>query len=175
MDSGQRAADSEVGGSAGETVAEGATVRIARRDDVAAIVRLIDGGTADGSSRETPDALRRYLEVFEELQLDPNSELLVLDVEGDVVGTASLTYSLGLARQGMRRCTVESVHVAADWRSQGLGAVLIQAAIDLAHARGCGVVQLTSDKRRTDAHRFYRQLGFATSHEGFKLYLTKPL
>jgi hypothetical protein len=44
-------------------------------------------------------------------------------------------------------------------------------AIECARARRCGLVQLMSNKRRGDAHRFYGSLGFAESHNGFRLTL----
>ena len=41
--------------------------------------------------------------------------------------------------------------------------------IERARDKGARLVQLTSDKTRTDAIRFYESLGFTASHEGFKL------
>lgn len=145
-------------------------VRVARRQDVPALVALLADDSL-GKDRESAADLAAYLEAWDEMALDPNAEMLVLDVEGLVIGTATLTYARHLARMGMRRCTVESVRIAAAYRGQGLGRVLMDACVDMARARGCGVIQLTSDKRRTDAHRFYQRLGFEASHEGMKLYL----
>lgn len=154
----------------GVSVCEEVLVRIARRADVPAIVALLADDML-GRTREDPSDLDPYVEAFDEMALDPNSDLLVLDLDGEVVGTAHLVYGRSLARKGQRRCTLESVQVAARLRSRGLGALLIGAAIDLARAHGCGSVQLTSHKSRTDAHRFYRRLGFEASHEGMKLIL----
>jgi GNAT superfamily N-acetyltransferase len=58
-----------------------------------------------------------------------------------------------------------------DLRGRGLGHTLMEWAIEEARRRGCALVQLTSDKRRDEAHRFYGRLGFTASHEGFKLRL----
>jgi GNAT superfamily N-acetyltransferase len=58
-----------------------------------------------------------------------------------------------------------------DLRGQGLGGALIAWAVDEARRRGCVLVQLTSDNRREEAHRFYGRLGFVASHTGFKLHL----
>lgn len=145
-------------------------VRVARRNDVPALVGLMLDDTL-GAQRESADDLTPYLDAWDEMALDPNCEMLVLDLLGQVVGTATLTYSRHLARRGMRRCTVEAVRVAAAHRGKGLGAVLMESCVDLARARGCGLIQLTTDKRRVDAHRFYQRLGFEASHEGMKLYL----
>jgi GNAT superfamily N-acetyltransferase len=65
--------------------------------------------------------------------------------------------------------------VAARARGRGLGAAMIGWAVDESRRRGCGLVQLTTDKSRTDARRFYERLGFVASHEGMKLALTPSL
>ena len=88
-----------------------------------------------------------------------------------VVGTLQLTFIPGLTRGGAERLLIEAVRIASSRRGEGLGGDLIRWAIERGRERGCGLVQLTSDTRRTDAHRFYERLGFAKSHEGFKLYL----
>lgn len=79
-----------------------------------------------------------------------------------------LTYIPGLSRGGMRRALVEAVRVRSDLRGQRIGEQLMEDAMTRARARGCGMMQLTTDKRRTDAHRFYARLGFEASHEGMK-------
>ncbi|MFS0564097.1 GNAT family N-acetyltransferase [Brevibacillus invocatus] len=53
-----------------------------------------------------------------------------------------------------------------------MGEALFRHAIELAKEHDCGLVQLTTDKKRPDAHRFYDRLGFVASHEGMKLSLT---
>ena len=89
----------------------------------------------------------------------------------DVVGTCQLSFLPGLARRGAFRAQIEAVRVRADHRGRGLGEGMIAWAIAEAGRRGCALVQLTTDKARTDAHRFYERLGFVPSHVGFKLYL----
>ncbi|OYQ35620.1 GNAT family N-acetyltransferase [Niveispirillum lacus] len=145
-------------------------VRVAQRRDVPEMVALLTDDLL-GQGREQSTDLEPYYEAWDEIILDPNAEILILDLDGRVVGMAQLNYARGLGRKGMRRCTIEAVRVAANLRSKGLGAILMENCIDLARARGCGLVQLTTDKRRTDAHRFYQRLGFDASHEGMKLYL----
>ena len=93
-------------------------------------------------------------------------------VEGDsIVGCLQLTVIPGLARQGMTRAQIEAVRVDRDHRGQGIGEALFHLAIDLARDAGCGLIQLTTDKSRPEAHRFYERLGFVASHEGMKLAL----
>jgi GNAT superfamily N-acetyltransferase len=95
----------------------------------------------------------------------------VADAGGQVAGTLQLTLIPGLSRHGMLRAQIEGVRVAASWRGQGLGRALIGWAIEEARRSGCGLVQLTSDKRRPDAIRLYEALGFTPTHEGLKLSL----
>ena len=88
-----------------------------------------------------------------------------------MVATLQLSVLPGLARRGSTRMQIEAVRVRSDLRGLGLGEALVRWSIDHARARGCALVQLTSDKARTEAHRFYGRLGFVASHEGFKLRL----
>ncbi|MFC4112291.1 GNAT family N-acetyltransferase [Nonomuraea zeae] len=145
--------------------------RQARRDDVPAIVAMLADDHL-GATREGDPGDERYLTAFERIDANPFDELIVAEQEGKVVGTMQLTYLAGLSRLGAERCQIEAVRVAATTRGQGLGRKMIEWAVDRARARGCAVVQLTSDKSRTDAHRFYDSLGFTASHEGYKLSLS---
>ena len=88
-----------------------------------------------------------------------------------MVGTLQLTVLPSLSRGGALRSQVEAVRVAGSQRGKGLGEALLLWAVEESRARGCSLVQLTTDKQRTDAHRFYERLGFVASHEGMKLLL----
>ncbi|MFF3318786.1 GNAT family N-acetyltransferase [Streptomyces sp. NPDC003035] len=115
-----------------------------------------------------------YERAFADIDGDPRNEMLVL-VDGElVVGCLQATYIPGLGKGGAERCLIEAVRIRADRRGGGLGRELMRRAVERARERGCGLVQLTSDKRRTEAHRFYASLGFARSHDGFKLPLQPP-
>ena len=105
------------------------------------------------------------------IDADPNHELFIVEAEGAAIGIFQLTYLPGIARKGMWRGLVESVHVSPEHRNKGYGRQMMRWAIERCRARGCGMVQLTSNKKRLDAHRFYRTLGFDQSHEGFKVFL----
>ncbi|MCE6999262.1 GNAT family N-acetyltransferase [Saccharothrix sp. S26] len=146
-------------------------IRRATAEDVPAIVALLADDQL-GASRETPDDLAPYLRAFEAVDAAGHEVLAVAERDGEVVGTLQLTVLRGLSRRGATRAQVEGVRVASQARGQGVGERLLRWAVDEAEARGCAVVQFTSDKTRTDAHRFYRRLGFVASHEGFKLALS---
>lgn len=114
-----------------------------------------------------------YAAAFEAIDADPRSELVVVEAKGQVIGCLQLTFLPGLSYQGAERVQIEGVRIAAPCRGQGMGAALMEWAVDRARRRGCRIVQLTTNKTRADAHRFYERLGFVASHEGMKLTL-KP-
>ena len=144
--------------------------RTARRADVPVIVAMIteDPVTA---SRPSPAVEPDYYAAFEAVDADPRNELIVVESDGEIVGTMQLTYIPGLSRRGGERAQIEAVRVAVPLRGRGIGRAMLRWAVERATERGCALVQLTSDKARTEAHRFYGALGFTASHEGFKLLL----
>ncbi|MGO8957642.1 MAG: GNAT family N-acetyltransferase [Streptosporangiaceae bacterium] len=154
-------------------VADPVALRRASADDVAAIVGLLAadqlGANRDGVHSEADVAA--YTAAFRAIDADPAHLLLVAESAGEIVGTMQLSFLPGLARRGALRAQIEAVRVAASLRGSGLGGAMMRWAIDEARRRGCALVQLTSDKSRTDAHRFYERLGFVASHEGMKLAL----
>ncbi|MGW0497925.1 GNAT family N-acetyltransferase [Streptomyces sp. NPDC003007] len=145
-------------------------IRAAVADDVQAIVTML-ADDALGAQRESPDDLTPYLAALERLSADPNQHLVVAVRGGRVVGTLQLTIIPGLSRRGATRSIVEGVRIHVNERGSGLGTQLIEWAVDESRNQGCQLVQLTSDKSRADAHRFYERLGFTASHTGFKLQL----
>ncbi|MCX5196563.1 GNAT family N-acetyltransferase [Streptomyces sp. NBC_00249] len=144
--------------------------RIATRRDLPAVLALLadEDRVVDPASVVAGPAQER---AFADIEADPRNEMLVLADGEEVLGCLQLTYIPGLGQDGQERALVEAVRVRADRRGGGLGAELMRLAVDRARARGCGLVQLTSNKRRGAAHRFYERLGFERSHEGFKLRL----
>ncbi|MGZ3273167.1 MAG: N-acetyltransferase family protein [Caulobacteraceae bacterium] len=146
-------------------------IRPAAEADLPALVALLAGDIL-GRERDDPSLPLDpgYARAFAEIRARPDLHLMVGELDGEVVATLQLAFIPGLARKGAWRAIVEAVHVRADRRSQGLGARMIAWAADAARARGdCPFLQLTTDKRRKDAHRFYERLGFQQSHEGYKL------
>lgn len=144
--------------------------RATERDLVSMIELLIDDDF--GSQRESLDDLAPYIDAFQAIDSDPNQLLVVMERDGLIIGTQHLTFMPGLSYKGATRLQIEEVRIASSERGNGLGSTLIEWAIEQARERGCFLVQLTSNAARTDAHRFYRRLGFEQSHAGFKLKLT---
>ncbi|MFO7546089.1 MAG: GNAT family N-acetyltransferase [Trueperaceae bacterium] len=146
--------------------------RAATPADVSAIVRMLAddplGAKRERFASPLPDTYER---AFEAIDHDPNNELVVATIAGRVVGAMQLTFIPYLTHQGSWRALIEGVRVDASVRSQGVGQRMFRWAIERARARGCRIVQLTTDKSRPDAVRFYQRLGFVASHEGMKLVL----
>jgi len=143
--------------------------RRARTSDLPAIIGLLADDPL-GQTREDaamPPAAA-YTEAFDAIDRDPNQLLAVVTTDDRVVGTLQITFLPGLSRKGMWRGQIEGVRIAADHRGAGLGGRVFEWAIAQCRARGCGLVQLTTDRERPDAHRFYEQLGFTASHLGYK-------
>jgi GNAT superfamily N-acetyltransferase len=135
--------------------------------DLDAIVALLADDVL-GAGREKPGH-PAYGAAFAAIEADANQLLAVVEEDGRIVGCLQLSFIPGLSRLGMWRGQIESVRVAANHRGAGLGRRMFEWAIGECRARGCGLVQLTTDKARPDARRFYESLGFTASHEGMKL------
>jgi GNAT superfamily N-acetyltransferase len=145
------------------------TMRAAEAADLPAILRLLADDPL-GKNRETAvDA--PYQAAFAAIAADPNQEVVVAELDGRVVGCFQLSFIPGLSRRGAWRAQIESVRIDSALRGRGAGQAMMGWAIARARTRGCALVQLTTDKRRPDAHRFYARLGFVASHEGMKLEL----
>ncbi len=149
--------------------------RTSTKEDLPTIIKMLVDDQL-GSTREDPSEPinPQYLEAFEIIDNDPNNELIVLesiDVESEsvVIGILQLTYIPYLTYKGSWRCLIEGVRIHEDYRGQGLGTQLFEWAIQTKE-KNCNIVQLTSNKERNEAIRFYESLGFKASHEGFKLF-----
>ncbi|WP_211844028.1 GNAT family N-acetyltransferase [Neoroseomonas oryzicola] len=143
--------------------------RRATAADVPAIVAMLADDVL-GAAREKPgDAA--YDAAFAAIAADANQLLAVVEIDGRVAGCLQLSFIPGLSHRGMWRGQIESVRIAAEARGGGLGRRMFEWAIEQCRDRGCGIVQLTTDKARGDARRFYESLGFVASHEGMKLKL----
>jgi GNAT superfamily N-acetyltransferase len=145
-------------------------IRRATRADVPAIVTMLRDDQLGATRESTPDD-PVYLDAFDAVAADPHQWLVVGVLSGSVVASLQLTIIPGLSRRGARRALIEAVRVRSDQRGGGLGATLIGWAVEKARAEGCVMVQLTTDRSRVDAHRFYERLGFEASHFGYKLML----
>ena len=122
-----------------------------------------------GRERFSDPLPETYGTAFEAIADDPNNELIVACLGREIVGVLQLTFIPYLTYRGSWRALIEGVRVADGYRSQKIGQQLFEWAINRAKARDCRVVQLTTDKARPDALRFYERLGFRGTHEGLKL------
>ena len=146
--------------------------RSANGEDLPRLVALLADDALGATREDNSEPLNpRYSAAFQSIDDDPNNELIVVECDSKLAGMLQLTFIPYLTHTGSWRCLIEGVRVAASFRGQGLGSQMIEWAVDRARVRHCSIVQLTSDKQRPDAIRFYQALGFSASHEGFKLKL----
>lgn len=148
-------------------------IRIAKREDLSAIVEMIAndklGHLRENNRKPLPEC---YFEAFKNIDKDPNQELMVMESHiGKIIGTLQLSFIQYLTYQGGIRAQIEAVRIREDYRGKGIGQELFVWAIKRAREKGAHVVQLTTDKKRPEALRFYEKLGFKSSHEGMKLHL----
>lgn len=148
-------------------------IREATQDDVAAIVTMLADDDL-GRLREIAKAPLddAYLAAFEAIDADPNNRLVLLEDQGEIVGTLQVTFIPNLTFRGGWRAQIEGVRTAAARRGEGLGRQLLEWAIETAARQGCHLIQLTTNSAREDARRFYESFGFQATHAGMKLYLT---
>lgn len=150
----------------------GVVFRPAQRADLPSIVRMLaDDDLGSQRERYEEPLPEPYFSAFEKIDKDPNHELIVAELDGDVVGTLHLMFLPSISFQGGLRAQVESVRVEEKYRGRGIGREMMKWAIERARARGAHLVQLTTHRSREDAHRFYERLGFTKSHAGMKLSL----
>ncbi len=148
------------------------SVRLARRTDLPSIVRMLADDDL-GSRRECyEDPLpESYYSAFDQIENDPNHELIIAERDGEAIGTLHLIFIPSISYQGGLRAQVESVRVDKRFQSRGIGSQMMQWTIERARQRGAHIMQLTTHQTRLDAHRFYERLGFKGSHLGMKLSL----
>ncbi len=146
--------------------------RLAQADDLMDIVRMLSDDTL-GATREKfePILSEKYLRAFENITNDPHQELTIVEMNGEKVGTFQLTFIQYLTHQGGLRAQIEAVRTHSNYRGKGIGKKVFDYIIERAKQKGCTMVQLTSDKQRPDAIKFYEAIGFVATHEGMKLKL----
>jgi GNAT superfamily N-acetyltransferase len=152
--------------------AHGHVVRLAAPGDARAIATLLAAGslTPDQEDESSP---HRYAAAVDRIR-EGGGEVYVAVVADQVVGVCQVSRLEHLQHAGGHVAELESVHVAATHRNEGVGTALLEACTAWATKHGCYRVQLTSNLRRPDAHRFYEANGFAASHVGFKLAIEPP-
>lgn len=145
-------------------------IRRATSADLPALIALYADDDL-GKSRETRFPDERYTTAFQAIDSDPNHILAVGELNGEIVTTLLLSFLPGLSRHGAWRAQIEAMRVLRDMRGHGIGKQMLDWAIEESRMRQCDLVQLTSDNRRPDAHRFYERAGFEQTHLGFKLFI----
>lgn len=149
--------------------------RKANKTDVPFIVQMIAddelGKLRENYQNPLPEV---YYQAFANIDQDPNQELIVIENdESEIIGTLQLSFIQYLTYQGGIRAQIEAVRIRSDQRGQGIGETLFKWAINRAKEKGAHLLQLTTDKQRPEAIRFYEQLGFKATHEGMKLHFDK--
>ena len=146
--------------------------RPAKREDLPSIVRMLADDDLGSQRERFEDPLpESYYKAFERIANDVNHELIVVDIDGEVVGTLQLMFLPSISYQGGVRAQVESVRVDRKFRGRGIGCKMMKWVVERARGRDAHLVQLTTHRSREDAHRFYERLGFTKSHLGMKLNL----
>lgn len=145
------------------------SIRPITYDDVGAGALLVKGGSLTPEA-ERPDEVDAYWKAVQETRARLG-DVLVAELEGEVVGICQVMVFPHFQHTGSWCCELESVHVRADRRSQGIGSALLARAEALAQQRGCYRMQLTSRNVREDAHRFYLANGWDQTSQGFKKFL----
>lgn len=146
--------------------------RRAKLDDLKEIVCLLADDKL-GLTREqaSDEVAQSYVDAFAKIDSDPNQYLMVLESDEEIIGTCHLTLMPSLTFTGSTRMQIEAVRVHSIARGQNIGQQMIELAINWGKAHGAKIFQLTTNKKRPDALRFYEKLGFKATHEGMKLYL----
>jgi ribosomal protein S18 acetylase RimI-like enzyme len=148
--------------------------RLATKDDLMDIIKMLADDML-GSKREvySDNLSDNYTKAFEIINSDPNQELTIAEMNGENVATFHLTFIQYLTHHGGLRAQIEAVRINSQYRGQGIGRKVFDYAINRAKEKGCILIQLTTDKNRPDAIRFYESIGFIATHEGMKIKL-KP-
>ncbi|WP_372353016.1 GNAT family N-acetyltransferase [Pararhizobium sp. BT-229] len=148
------------------------SIRKADREDLPTIIALFASDTVGGHGDTTdPDAFPDYLAAFERITATPNETLYAAVLDGEVVGTFQTTILTTLVGRGSSNLMIEAVQTREDMRGRGIGEAMMRFALEEASRLGLSKVQLTSNRDRKDAHRFYERVGFEPSHLGFKIRL----
>ena len=146
--------------------------RKAEENDIYAIVAMI----ADDELGKKREHLKKplpneYMEAFKNINEDINQELTIVENEDkEIIGTLQLTFIQYLTYKGGIRAQIEAVRIRKDQRGKGLGKKMFVWAIARAKARKAHLLQLTTDKKRPKAIKFYEDLGFKSTHEGMKMH-----
>lgn len=145
-------------------------IRKAEKNDIEAILQImLEDMIGEKEDYDGNKIHENYIKAFETINRNDWQYLAVAVQNSKVIGTFQLSFIPNIIYTGALICLVEAVLVSSEYRGKGIGSYMMKWAIDTAKEKGCRLVELTSNKLRNDAHRFYKQLGFIATHEGFKL------
>lgn len=95
-----------------------------------------------------------------------NVGLVVDGADGELLGAATLHQTIVLHRpKPIGR--ISALVVDARHRNNGIGRAIVDAAEQMFRDAGCGMIEITSNLRRTDAHAFYAHLGYELTSARF--------
>ncbi|MFD2521661.1 GNAT family N-acetyltransferase [Emticicia soli] len=145
--------------------------RKAIKADVPFIVQMLANDKLGKLREDYQEPLpEKYYAAFENINADQNQELIVVEIDGEVIGTLQLSFIQYLTYQGGIRAQIEAVRIREDLRGSGIGQQMFEWAIARAKERKAHILQLTTDKSRPEALNFYEKLGLKATHEGMKLH-----
>ncbi len=146
-------------------------IREANQTDLVHIINLLADDELGRKREEYKIPIpTSYQDAFQKIDQDPNQRLIVVEDQNDIIGTAQLSFIQYLTYQGGVRAQIEAIRIKSNRRGSGIGEVLIKWIIAKAKQEGAHLLQLTSDKERPQAIRFYEKLGFVSSHQGLKMH-----
>ena len=147
-------------------------IRKATKEDIPQIVKMIADDELGKLREDYKNPLPSvYYDAFHSIDNDSNQELIVIqDSDSTIMGTLQLSFIQYLTYQGGIRAQIEAVRIRKDKRGSGLGETLFKWAIQRAEEKKAHLLQLTTDKKRPEALKFYKDLGFMASHEGMKIH-----
>jgi len=144
---------------------------LAESSHLESIVRLLaDDPLGEKRERFKTPLPRAYFKALDNILNAPNQELMIVTLADEVVGTFQLSFIQYLTYQGGIRAQLEGVRVSKNFRDKGIGAEILEFCIARSKQKKAHLLQLTTDKARPDAIRFYKSFGFVASHEGMKLH-----
>lgn len=144
------------------------TIREATRKDLSAVLALYaEPGLDDGLVLPLPKAEQ----VFERMQRYPDYRLYVAESAGQVVGTYALLVMDNIGHRGTPSGVIEDVAVASSAQGVGIGRTMMAHAIEVARAKGCYKIVLSSNLKRELAHAFYESLDFEKHGYSYRIRL----
>ena len=147
-------------------------IRKAHEEDLVQLIAMLAADDVGGHGDTTDEsAYEDYLRAFHVIDASANEQLFVAELNGEIVGTFQLLFTRTLSGRGSLTMIIEAVQTRPDMRGRGIGARMMDYAVEEAKRRDCRLAQLTSNAGREDAHRFYERLGFVRTHAGFKMKL----